>query len=79
MSAQSGRVSLAAADVVNVASSLTLAAGGKREPVRVFVTHPVNHVYLLQGLSYGIFVLGVTGNKGCPELKGRQKVTYQHD
>lgn len=44
--------------------SLTLATGGKHEGFWVFLTHPVNHIYLLQCLSDSIFVLGVTGNVG---------------
>lgn len=53
---------------------LTLATGGKHEDIRVFLTHPVNHVYLLQRLSDSIFVLSVTGDVCCPELRTRAKI-----
>lgn len=43
-------------------TSLTLTAGGKHEDFGVTLTHPVNHVYLLQRLSDCVFVLGVAGN-----------------
>lgn len=51
---------------------LTLAAGGKHEGVWVFLTHPVNHVNLLQCLSHGIFVLRLAGHVGRPELKEKR-------
>lgn len=43
-------------------SDPTLAAAGKHEDFWVILAHPVNHVYLLQRLSHGVFVLGVAGN-----------------
>lgn len=43
--------------------SLTGAAGGKRKDLWVFLTHPVNHVDLLQRLSDSVFVLGVAVNE----------------
>lgn len=52
---------------------LTLATGGKHEDFGVFLTHPVNHVYLLQSLSDSVFVLSVTGDVCCPELRTRAK------
>lgn len=57
------------------AKTLTLAAGGKHEDFWVFLTHPVDHVYLLQSLSDCIFVLRITGNVGRPELRAQQRRT----
>lgn len=56
---------------------LTLATGGKHEGFRVFFTHPVYHIYLLQCLSDSIFVLRLTGNVGRPELKEERNI-YEH-
>lgn len=45
-------------------NNATVTAGGEHEDFWVFLTHPVDHVYLLQRLSDGVFVLGVAGNIG---------------
>lgn len=40
----------------------TFTAGGEHEDFWVCLTHPVDHVDLLQRLSDSVFVLGVAGN-----------------
>lgn len=55
---------------------LTLTASSKFEHFWVFMTHPVDYINLLQGLSDCIFVLGITWYISCPELQ--QKNKYYH-
>ena len=49
-------------DVLSV--SLTLAAGGKAKCFWVLLTHPVDHIDLLQCLSHRVFVLSITRDVG---------------
>jgi len=48
-------------------------ASSKLENIWVFLTHHVNDIDLLQGLSNCVFVLGVTWYISGPELQEKRK------
>lgn len=49
--------------------SLTITASSKFENLWILMTHPVDYINLLQGLSDCVFVLGFTWYISCPELQ----------